>query len=431
MSDPEHHTSTSRLSVRQLIAGGIGNTMEWYDFAVYGYLATVIGAQFFPTADGVSGVLAAFGVFAVGFLMRPIGAIVFGHLGDRIGRKHALILSVISMALPTVALGLLPTYAQIGLLAPILLTFIRLVQGLSVGGEYTGSITYLVESSDRNGRGLKGSLSATGSMAGFLLGSAISAVLSMVFTEQQLHDWAWRLPFLFGGVIGVVALFMRKGLPETESFAAVQADEEADELPIRHALRYQWRPMLQVLGYVWASAVSVYMVFLYLPTFLQTYGHMHAHQALWINTAALVVITLLIPLFGWLSDRIGRKRIAFMALIAIVVGSWPMFLLFEQPTVLTVLGAQLAFAVIVAAQQGINPAFLAEQFQHPQSRLTAFSLSFSLAYALFGGTTPALAALLVHLTGNHEAGAIYLTLAAVISLLTLITMREHAGKAMA
>jgi MHS family proline/betaine transporter-like MFS transporter len=219
----ENQSLTPAQQRQARLAGIIGNVVEWYDFALYGYLAVVIGKLFFPAENPTASLLASYGVFAAGFVMRPVGAAVFGWLGDTIGRGRTMLISVAMMAFPTIAFGLLPDYQTIGIAAPILLILIRLVQGLSVGGEFSSSVTYLVETAPDDRRGRAGSWANVGSMTGMLLGSAAAALVMSVFQQAAFESWGWRLPFLFGGILGLCAILLRRHLPKSPHFAAHEA----------------------------------------------------------------------------------------------------------------------------------------------------------------------------------------------------------------
>ncbi len=231
------HDQMTPAQRRQARLGGIvGNVVEWYDFALYGYLAVVIGKLFFPAENPTVSLLASYGVFAAGFVMRPIGAAVFGWLGDTIGRAKTMLISVAMMAFPTIALGLLPDYQTIGIAAPILLIIIRLIQGLSVGGEFSSSVTYMVETAPEGSRGRAGSWANVGSISGMLLGSAAAALVTTIFTGETLEGWGWRLPFLFGGVLGLGAIMLRRHLPKSPHFKYMRLERHRDHRSCRFGL---------------------------------------------------------------------------------------------------------------------------------------------------------------------------------------------------
>jgi MHS family proline/betaine transporter-like MFS transporter len=288
---------------RAILAGIAGNVMEWYDFTVYGYFAAVIGRQFFPAEDPISSLLAAFGVFAAGFLMRPFGSLVFGHIGDKMGHKAALTASVILMAVPTFLIGLLPTYQQIGIAAAVLLVLLRLLQGLSVGGEYTTSAIFLVERSNPGHRGFLGSFGPFGACGGVLLGSAVGAAITTILDQASVNGWGWRLPFILGISVGLSGLYIRRHmLDET----VPQRRGSAVKSPVPEALRTEWRTIARLVGLNAGYAVGFYLCFVYITTYLRQTDHLSASKALDINTIAIVVLLLLIPLAGALSDRLGR-----------------------------------------------------------------------------------------------------------------------------
>ncbi|MEM7009348.1 MAG: MFS transporter, partial [Thermodesulfobacteriota bacterium] len=229
-------TKNSKVTLRNTIGGIIGNVLEWYDFAVFGYFAPIIAEKFFPSEDPIASLINAFGVFAAGYLVRPLGGIVFGHLGDRIGRKYALQLSVMIMVVPTTLLGLLPTYSDVGILAPILLIIIRLVQGFSVGGELIGSVSYMTEVAPPSKRGFLGSFSFMGAVGGVLLGSFVATIAHGLFDATVINDWGWRVPFLFGFLVGLFGLWMRKGLVETADFKNAKEKGEIAANPVKEVI---------------------------------------------------------------------------------------------------------------------------------------------------------------------------------------------------
>ncbi len=287
-SRPKQETPSSRA----VILGGLaGNVMEWYDFAVYGYFASVLAPLFFPSDDPASSLVAAFGAFAAGFLMRPLGGVVFGHIGDRVGRKAALTLSVMLMAVPSVLIGLLPTYAVIGWWAPAAMVALRMVQGLSVGGEYTSSIAFLVENAHRTTRGYMGCWASVGSVAGALLGSGVGAVINTVLPPEDMAAWGWRIPFLLGLGVAGTAVWLRKSLPDIE----LPEPEEGEASPVVAAVRTKSGAIIRTVGVLMVYAVGYYICFLYLTSFLIDRVKVPAYEALDINTISMAAMMLLIP----------------------------------------------------------------------------------------------------------------------------------------
>jgi len=415
---------TNKPDKRSLIAGFSGNVLEWYDFTVYGFFATVIGAQFFPHQDKIVQLISAFGVFAAGYLMRPIGGVIFGHIGDRQGRKKALTISVILMAIPTTLVGLLPTYENIGWVAALLLVILRLLQGLSVGGEFTGSISFLVERAPKGKRGFFGSWTTFGVFGGMLLGAGLATIITTVLNEQQLHQYGWRIPFLFGAVIGVVGLYLRKGMKEDEHFNKLKKEEKRAKLPLAEFWAHYKMQALKIILISWAFGVSVYLIFIFLPSYLHTFHHVKLSEALTAHTITIVFLMLIIPLFGHLSDKIGRKTLLLLSLVGFVLFSYPLFSLMFNNTFYSILTAMLAFAILEAMFQAVMPALMTEMFP-AKVRYTGLSVSYNLSLAIFGGTTPLVCTWLVKVSGgNVWMPAYYLIATCIIAIITTFFIPE-------
>ncbi|MEZ5581621.1 MAG: MFS transporter [Candidatus Competibacteraceae bacterium] len=403
-----------------IIAGISGNVLEWYDFAVYGYFALTIGKHFFPSNDPTTSVIAAFGAFAAGFLMRPVGSLFFGHLGDKLGRKQALTLSVMLMAIPTFCLGLLPTYDQIGPAAAVLLVLLRMLQGLSVGGEYTTSITFLAEHSRPERRGFFCSWGVWGANAGILLGSGVAALVSTTMSAEAALAWGWRLPFLGGILIGIVGLYIRHGISEPETGTPRSGS------PLLESFRYHWRDLLRISVLVIVLAVAFYMIFVYVATWLQEMVHVDKARALDINTLVMASMLIIIPVGAILSDRIGRKPILWVTIGGLALFSYPLFQLMHHQDSNMILLGQLGFALFVGLLAGVLPATMAE-LAPARVRVTVMSVGYNLTFAVFGGTAPMVSAYLIKSTHVDLSPAIYLSIAAVISLLVVFTLKETAG----
>jgi MHS family proline/betaine transporter-like MFS transporter len=415
------------LPARQVITAGlIGNVMEWYDFAIYGYFAVAVGANFFPAADPISSTLAAFAVFAVGFLARPLGGVFFGHIGDRFGRKQALTASVVLMAVPTVLIGLLPTHAQIGALAGAALAFLRLLQGLAVGGEFTSSIVYAVEHAHPRHRGRDGSWMAVGSLIGILLGSAVGALVSSVMGADELSAWGWRIPFLFGVVVGVFGLWLRRRLPEAPLPGRAPGRER---LPILLAIETEWRTMLRIMLLCLPNGAGFYTLFVFVVSYLQTFVHVPGREALEVNTISMMGLLGWTLLGGALSDRLGRKPVATAAMAGLLLFAWPLFDFLDHPRFAVMQAAQLCFAAFMGLYIGQLPALLVEALPG-KVRCTALSLSFNFSVGLFGGLTPLVATWLIQRTGDEMVPAITLMTVAALTLAALWRTSETAGTAL-
>ena len=405
------------------MAGGIGNLLEWYDFAVFGYFAPFISAQFFPTDDPVSGLINTFGVFAAGYFARPIGGVLFGQIGDRLGRKRALQLSIFLMAVPTTLIAFLPTHAQVGILAPVLLVILRLAQGVSVGGEFIGSCCYLVESAPPGQRGLFGSWSTFGTVGGMLVGSAVATLIQDLLTTDQIHAWGWRLPFL-GGFVGVVGWQMRRRTEETPEFARLQGAGQIEQRPALQALREMPVRILQLAGIVLLFGVSIYTLFVWMPTYLMHFVVPPVPHALLINTLCMVLLIATMPIAGLLADRFGYKRILGAGALVTGVLVYPLFRWIDSGTMVATAVALAIFALINGLLQGAMPVAMAELFP-ARLRYSAMAIGYNFALAIFGGTAPLVATWLIKTTGNLAAPAWYLVAIAAITFVVTLTMRPH------
>ena len=398
-----------------VIAGLIGNVLEWYDFSVYGYFAVSIGRHFFPSEDPTTSLLAAFGVFAAGFLMRPVGAVLFGHIGDNWSRERALSLSVLAMAVPTFLIGVIPDYQQIGVTASVLLVLLRLAQGISVGGEYTTSIVFVVERSLPQRRGFMGTWCLFGTCAGTLLGSAIATLLTSVLPRDVMRAWGWRLPFILGLAIGIVGLYIRRDLErdaksiEPERPGAIEAPRES----FLGALKTQRLAILKVIGLKATSAVGFYTLFVYMTVYYTRIVQIPKSDALAINTIALAAMLVMIPGAGALSDWVGRKPLLLAGAVGMLVFSLPLFQLLRSPKFGVILTGQLCFTIILCLFFGAEPAATAEAFPG-RVRCSSAAISHNICFAVLGGTAPMVATYLIVRTQNDLSPSIYLMAAALI-----------------
>ncbi len=410
---------------KTLFAGMIGNVLEWYDFVVYGFLAVIIGELFFPSSDPMVSLLKSFGVFAVGFVMRPVGAILFGHIGDKYGRKKALTISIIMMAVSTTAIGLLPTYAQIGILAPTLLVILKLLQGLSVGGEYTTSVSFIVEHAPQDKRGLFGSVGILGAVVGILLGSASGAVITKILPEEDLYAWGWRVLFFTGILLGLVGYYVRKNIDETPKFMELEYEELIDQNPVLDVFKKAYKEFIKTFSLSTFQAVGFYTIFVYIANHLAVFVKFPKSTALTINTISMIILAVLIPFFGWLSDKIGRKPIILASTGLTIILAYPLFKFISSGSVENALIGQILFAIVVAGFMSILPTTLVEIFP-TQIRNSGYSIGYNLPFAIFGGTAPLIATYLIKVTGNINSPAFYLIFAATIAFLAGITLKETA-----
>jgi MHS family proline/betaine transporter-like MFS transporter len=399
----------SPVSVRRgVMAGVAGNILEWYDFALFGFFAQQIGAHFFPAHDPTASLLAAFGTFAAGFLMRPIGGALFGWVGDRFGRKQALIWSVMAMAFPSFFIGVLPDAASIGLAAPILLLVFRLLQGLAVGGEYMASAVFLVEGAEPGRRGWMGSWGPFGATAGTLLGSAAGAIVNATMSPEAVMAYGWRIPFVLGLGVGLGGLAIRR------HFVERVPHQPPAKSPLDEAFRFHWRKMLHLVSLIAGIAVGFYTTFVYAPTWLEQVAQVPARTALEINSLAMALSLLVLPIAGMASDRLGRRPALLIASGAFALLAYPLMALMARGEPVGILVGQVSLALVVASNGGMMPATMAELAPW-RVRCTVMSVAYNLGMALLGGSTPLVATWLIASTGWTLAPAGYLAGAAALS----------------
>lgn len=415
--------STAPAMKRTLLAGAIGNVLEWYDFALYGYFAPVFAALFFPSDSPSVSLISAFGVFAVGFLARPLGALVFGHWGDTLGRRNALAWSVLFMAIPTGAVGLLPTYEAIGVIAPIALILCRFLQGLSVGGEFTGSATFLVEHATASQRGYIGSWAGFSAQIGALLGSGVGALIASSLTDEALHQWGWRIPFLMGSVIALAGWYLRTRVAESPAFETTRREGALASSPIRDVFTTQCRAVTTVAGLMWLHGVSFYLLYVYMTTYLITMTPASLATVLWLNTGGMMLLALLIPVMGSWSDRIGQRPLLIVGAAGLSVLSYPCFLWLTSNDLPRMIVAQGLLTVLAACYMGPFFAAIARLFPTAY-RYTGLSVGYNIGAALFGGTAPLVATLFIEWSGISLAPALYLSLCAAVSLAVTLTLRK-------
>jgi MFS transporter, MHS family, proline/betaine transporter len=424
----EHLTSREASDVRKAVRGAaIGNTVEWFDFAIYGFLATYIAETFFPPGDETAALLNTFAIFAAAFFMRPLGGFFFGPLADRIGRQKVLALVILLMSGSTFAIGLVPSYDTIGVFAPLLLLFLRCLQGFSAGGEYGSGACFLAEYAPDKHRGFVVSFLVWSVVVGFLLGSLTVTGLETVLSESAMDSFGWRIPFLIAGALGAVGLYIRLRLGDTPEFEALRDEGEVSSSPLKEAVTTSWRPILQIAGLVVIHNVGFYIVFTFLPSyFTKTLGFTKTDAFVSITAASLVAM-ILIPPLGALSDRIGRKPLLIAGALAFAVFAYPLFLLLNTGSLAAAIAAHAGLAAIESVFVCASLAAGAELFA-TRVRSSGYSIGYNVSVAVFGGTAPYVATWLVANTGNDLAPAYYIIAAALVTLFTVLTMRETAGR---
>ncbi len=417
--------------IRKAVTGAsIGNAVEWFDFAIYGFLATYIAANFFPAGDDTAALLNTFAIFAAAFVVRPLGGFFFGPLGDRIGRQRVLALVILLMSGATLTMGLLPTYESIGVLAPLLLLLLRCLQGFSAGGEYGGGAVYLAEFAPDRRRGLIVTFMAWSGVLGFLLGSVTVTALQVALPDQVMTDVGWRIPFLLAGPLGLIGLYIRLRLDDTPAFTALSEQEEVAQSPLREAVQTAWRSILQVIGLMIIFNVAYYVVFAYMPTYLIKELGLSSSDAFISSTIACVVALVLILPLAALSDRIGRKPLLVGGAIAFAVLAYPLFLLLNSGSTAAAMIAHAGLAPIESVVISVAVVTAVEQFT-TRVRYSGMSVGYNVCVALFGSTTPYVMTWLIDTTANPLAPACAVTLAAVVSLGVVMTLRETAARPLA
>lgn len=403
-------------SKKKIIAAGIiGNVIEYYDFALIGFLAVMMGNLFFPSHDPFLSLLGSFGAFAAGMIMRPVGALIFGHIGDRIGRRFALLGSLMMMALPTFLIGFLPTYAQIGIIAPILLVALRMIQGLSVGGEYASSIVYLVEQSSPNTQNLYGSFVSVGAKIGMALGSGLCGALLWYLGEDAMGEWGWRIPFMASIIIAAAGLYLRRNLHDEYQ------PSEDKTVPIVAILRHHRREFWQFLTIASAIWIFYYTIFVYLPIWLEKSAHLSKYEAGQINTLSIIVGVIFIPLMAMVADKIGSFRVMRGAALGLALTIYPLMVGMSIGGYWAALAGTVILVIFLCAFQAPIFASTVMALKYHGYRASFTAVILGSAAGIVGGVTPILMTSIEKLSGDPYAPA---SLIAATSLIGWIALRR-------
>ncbi|MFJ7134431.1 MFS transporter [Streptomyces fungicidicus] len=430
-------TVTDERAVRRAVkAASLGNAMEWFDFGIYAYLAGTIGRVFFPSGSETAQLLSSFATFAVAFLVRPLGGMVFGPMGDKVGRKKVLALTMILMAIGTAAIGLLPTYAAVGFWSPLLLILFRLLQGFSTGGEYGGASTFIAEYAPDKRRGYFGSFLELGTLAGYTGAAGLVTALTAWLGTGTMDAWGWRIPFLVAGPLGIVGLYLRLKLDDTPAYLKlgegnVHVNEAANSVEttargdLLRIFRQHWRPLLLCIALVGAYNVTDYMLLSYMPTYLSDELHYTETHGLLILVATMALLMLIINQVGRLNDRYGRKPLLMTGMLGFFLLSAPAFLLVRQGSLLGVSAGMLMLGLSLVCLLGTMSAALPAMF--PTSvRYGSLSVGYNLSASLFGGTTPLVITALIGATGSDMMPAYYAMAAALVGVVAVACMKETA-----
>lgn len=420
---------------KAITAASLGNAMEWFDFGVYGFVAYALGKVFFPDASPSVQMIAALGTFSVPFLIRPLGGVFFGMLGDKYGRQKILSITIIIMSLSTFAIGLIPSYASIGIWAPILLLLAKMLQGFSVGGEYTGASIFVAEYSPDRKRGFMGSWLDFGSIAGFVCGAGVVVLISAIIGEESFLDWGWRIPFFLALPLGIIGLYLRHALEETPAFQQHIDKMESDDrqgltdgpkVSFLEIATKHWRSLLVCVGLVIATNVTYYMLLTYMPSYLSHNLHYSEDHGVMIIIAIMIGMLFVQPVIGLLSDRFGRRPFVFMGSIGLFFLAVPAFMLINSDVLVLIFFGLLLLAVLLNFFTGVMASTLPAMFP-THIRYSALASAFNIS-VLIAGLTPTAAAWLVEATNNLLMPAYYLMVVAVVGFITAVTMKETANK---
>lgn len=411
------------MKKKVIAAGVIGEVLEWYDFTLYAFFAPVLATLFFPTHDPMLSLLATFGGFAAGYLTRPLGGIIFGHLGDRFGRKNTLAFTLLLMAIPTFLMGLLPTYQDIGIWAPALLIFLRLLQGLSCGGEYTGSIVFLYEHSSIKHQGFFSSLAIMGSFMGGLLSISAIGITTAVLSHDALYTWGWRLPFLLGIVTAIIGFYMRLKVAETPIFEQIKKQGDIVRIPLMHIFKIHKRVLFMIMGLAIQVDAMSYIIIVYMPTYLTKIIGLPMGNALMLTMTTIITIILTLPLFGAITDKIGSKALLMISSVGVMLVAYPVYTLFLQHQFEYILIGELIFGFFIAMSMAASPKIIASMVP-AHLRYSTISLGHGMGVALFGGTAPLIVTFLIDKTSSPLAPAYYIIITAIITLFVVLKLKS-------
>lgn len=407
-----------------IFLSSLGGALEFYDFIIYVIFAQILSQVFFPKSDNLATLMSVYAIFAIGYLVRPLGGLIFSHFGDKYGRKKTFIASVMMMAVPTFLIGLLPTYEQVGIWASFLLITMRIFQGLSVGGEIPGALTFTCEHVDPKQIGIACGIIFASLNFGICLGALVNLILNSILSESQLLTFGWRIPFLFGGVLGIVSFYIRKQMSESPLFIAYKEQQNAQRIPFIEAITNHWRKILQGVGVTILGAVVINLFFLFMPTYLSSILAYPKQQVHLYNTLNLICYSCLIICVCWIGDKIGRTKVLLVGAICLVLSSYFIYSVLAQQNTNSLIFAMFLIAISSSAVM-IFSSILVELF--PLSiRYTGIAISYNIAYAFFGGLTPLIATYLIKSSGSVLAPSFYLTFCALICVIATFSIRNPA-----
>lgn len=420
------HTVDGADVRRAVQAAAMGNALEWFDFSIYSYMAATLGGTFFPSESESASLLAAFAGFAIAFMVRPLGGLFFGPLGDKVGRSAVLAATIIMMSLGTFIIGILPGFDTIGIWAPVLLILARLIQGFSTGGEYGGAATFICEYAPDSKRGFLGSFLEFGTLGGYITGALLVLLIQSSMSQTAFSDWGWRLPFLCAGPLGLFGLYLRLKLEDSPAFESIKEQGETQgSLP--ELISNHLPQLFTCTGLVLILNVAYYTILTYLPSYLTSILNISSMESTLLLIVTMLGMMSIIYLFGGLTDRIGRKPVLIMICTGFILLSYPAFMLLQMGTVLPIIAGLIILGLLTVSLAGTMPSTLPAIFP-TQVRYGGFAISYNVSTAMFGGTAPYIIQWLIGATGNQSMPALYLMAAAAVAMLPAILIPETAGR---
>jgi MFS transporter, MHS family, proline/betaine transporter len=417
---------TDKVSIKSIIYASSGTVLEWYNFSIYAYIAVIISTIFFPHGDEIVAIISSFGIFAASYLIRPLGGAFFGSLGDRIGRKKVLIFSIVLMGISVLIIGSLPTFHTIGYAAPILLTIAMLLQGFSMGGQFSGVQVMLLEQAGENRRGLVSAFGTLVSGCGVLLSTLVLTILTSVLSKDAMLEWGWRLPFFLGALMSIYIIILQLKMEESPHFEKLKKNKSLAKAPVRELFKYSKSKLAIAIFIIGYSSLAYYMIAVFLPTFLTSIVGLKSSTVMAITTLSIGIYAFTAPLWGYISDKVGRRPVLFTAVLIEAICIYPMFYLFIHGNVFLVCVALLILMLPISAYASTCCSAVNEQFS-TKERYSGGSIGINIGVAI-GGLTPLISTELIHVTKSNMSPAILLLIGAVIILYVIYKMKETSGK---